>query len=55
MYVNKVVIVLVDFISILIPLVTVILMSIASFAILYSFDKIHKVRIKLVAIGNQWF
>ena len=29
--------------------------TIPSFAILYEQDKIHKVLIKLVAIGNQWF
>ena len=33
----------------------IIVITIPSFAILQEQDKIHKVLIKLVAIGNQWF
>ena len=45
----------IDFIWTLIPILMIMFITIPSFAILYEQDKIHKVLIKLVAIGNQWF
>ena len=46
---------LIEIIWTTLPIVMIILMSIASFAILYEQDKIYKVLIKFIAIGNQWF
>ena len=45
----------VDFIWTLIPILMIILITIPTFAILFELDKLHKILIKLVAIGNQWF
>ena len=33
----------------------IILITIPTFAILFELDKLHKILIKLVTIGNQWF
>jgi len=46
---------IIDFIWTLIPILMIILITIPTFAILFELDKLHKILIKLVAIGNQWF
>ena len=53
--INKKVIKFVDFIWTLIPILMIILITIPTFAILFELDKLHKILIKLVTIGNQWF
>ena len=52
---NPIIIKFVDFIWTLIPILMIILITIPTFAILFELDKLHKILIKLVAIGNQWF
>ena len=47
--------IIIDFIWTLIPILMIILITIPTFAILFELDKLHKILIKLVAIGNQWF
>ena len=49
------IILVIDFIWTLIPILMIILITIPTFAILFELDKLHKILIKLVAIGNQWF
>ena len=46
---------MIDFIWTIIPILMIILITIPTFAILFELDKLHKILIKLVAIGNQWF
>ena len=46
---------IIDFIWTLIPILMIILITIPTFAILFELDRIHKILIKLVTIGNQWF
>ena len=46
---------IIDYLWTALPILMIILITIPTFAILFELDKLHKILIKLVAIGNQWF